>query len=168
MMYTVQDVAAAVGLSVPQVRRRLNAIETDLDGDLARGTRGKLLLSEKGLAFLRRIVDLEKERGLTCNDAVKVMHEELRKPDEDGEEGTIKFRHGPVTGVSQSREAGSDESPLVRELRARIADKEREITRLENEVHFLRTRVEELTPLALPRPRRRWLAWLHLAGPGLV
>ena len=37
-----------------------------------------------------------------------------------------------------------------------------EVLREEN--GWLRRRVEELTPLALPRPRRRWLAWLLPAG----
>ena len=149
MLYSINDIATALGLSVPQTRRRLDAIITDLDGDLRRGSRGKILLTEKGLSLLRRVVDLEKERGLTCKDAVRVVNEETARPDNKPMKDKVKVREEVVT-----------ESLLIRELRARIEDKDREIAILEREIEFLRERVKELTPLALPRPRRRWFSWL--------
>ncbi len=145
MLYSVNDVAATLGLSVPQTRRRLDAIVTDLDGDLRRGSRGKILLTENGLSLLRRAVDLEKERGLTCKDAMRVVKEEMGNPDNKAVNEGATVRHENVT-----------ESLLIRELRARIEDKDKEISRLEREVEFLRERIKELTPRALPRPRHRW------------
>ena len=164
MMYTVQDLSVSLGLSVSQVRRRLDAIVTDLDGDLHRGSRGKLLLSESGLVLLKRVLDLEKAGGLTCNDAVKVVRQELGNSDEKQEKNTAKVADARVTIAQESRESGVTETLLVQELRARIADKEREITYLKEEVSFLRDRVKELTPLALPKPRRKLFHWLRFSA----
>ena len=105
--------------------------------------------------------NLEKERGLTCNDAVKVVREELGIGDGEKEAANVKVRDDRMTVAQQLREGGVTETPLVQELRARIADKKREITHLEDEVFFLRERVKELTPLALPQPRRKWFGWLR-------
>ena len=145
MLYSINDVAASLGLSVPQTRRRIDAVITDLNGDLRRGSRGKILLTEKGLSLLRRAVELEKERGLTCKDAMKVVIEETTKPDDEAVKDSVTVREEVIT-----------ESLLIHELRARIEDKDREIARLEREVEFLRERIKELTPLALPRPRHWW------------
>jgi len=150
MLYSISDVAVTLGLSVPQTRRRVDAVITDLDGDLRRGSRGKILLTEKGLSLLRRAVELEKERGLSCKDAMRVVKEETAKPDENRGKSGDKVSGEVIT-----------EASLIRELRARIEDKDREIARLEREIEFLRERVKELTPRPLPRPRRSLFGWLR-------
>ena len=53
---------------------------------------------------------------------------------------------------------------LIAEKDARIDELKERVKELQKEVAFLRTRVEELTPLALPRPRFRWLGWLRHAS----
>lgn len=67
-----------------------------------------------------------------------------------------KVREGRATVTLESSE-DAKETALVRELRARIAD-------LKTEVDFLRARVEELTPLAPPRPRHVFLGWFRRRG----
>lgn len=150
MLYSINDVAVTLGLSVPQTRRRIDAVIMDLDGDLHRGSRGKLLLTDKGLSLLRRAVELEKERGLSCKEAMKIVKEETAMPDNDKENDGVNVRGETIT-----------EALLIRELRARIDDKDKEIARLEREIEFLRDRVKELTPRALPRPRRGLFDWLR-------
>jgi len=62
-----------------------------------------------------------------------------------------------------TRNRGNLESnPLeveVHYLKQMVDERDARIRQLESEVLFLRARIEELTPLALPRPRR-WLSWL--------
>jgi hypothetical protein len=155
MMYSVDQLAVSLGLSISQIRRRLDVIVTDLNGSLHRGSRGKLLLSEPGLAILRRLTMLEKEQGLSCRDAVKVMREDL-----NGGKGkqiaTVKVHNEGVKVAGELRENGIVETTLVHELRSRIADKEGETRHLEDEVFFSRERVRELTRLMPSKPRHRW------------
>jgi len=140
MRYTIHDTAAIIGMSVPQTRRRIDAIRTELNGDLHRGSRGAVLLSDRGLALLRRAVDLEKDRGLSCHDAVKVVLEETDNADQDNVKGVVNDREVRMTEPSE----------LIVVLRAQIEDQRRQID-------FLQRQIEMLTPLALPRPRRAFL-----------
>ena len=58
------------------------------------------------------------------------------------------------TDNNSTKHVSTDQAKLIETL-------EREISHLQGEISFLRARVEELTPLALPRPRRGLFAWLR-------
>lgn len=169
MLYGVKELAKALGLSERQVNIRLDLISTHLNGYVRRGSRLKRLLDSSGFSVLQHIVSLEKERGLSCRDAVQVVRGELGNADKDVVKEDVEVRSDRAKEMSRLGEGNVGESLLIRELRARIADKDAviadkdaQIGRLTEEIVFLRNRVEELLPLALPspKPRRRWFTWL--------
>jgi hypothetical protein len=59
---------------------------------------------------------------------------------------------------------GETVSILVEELRKRIKEQAASIERLKGENVFLREKVDQLLPLALPRPRWVWFSWLRRRG----
>lgn len=138
-MLPIEDAAVTLGLTPRQVYRRVSAVRSLLAPYIRRGQNGKLLLDPSAVEILRRAEDLRRE-GLTINEAVAKIKDEIA---------------GKLGG-----EVGKPTSELPeRELWERLLnEKDARINALEAEVAFLRRRVEELTPLALPKPRR-WLAW---------
>ena len=143
MVYGITDLEKAVGFTVNQLRDRLDLLSPIFAEDLQRGKRGKILVGDKILAALRRMVELERD-GLSPKVAQGVIVREVG--------------NGDGNGSTIFAEGWSTSEDLVKELRRQIEDQRREID-------WLRARVEELTPLALPRPRRRF-AWLRLLGRG--
>jgi len=133
-MIGIEKAGEVLGLSPRQVYRRVSSLRPILAPYLKKGENGRLLFDGSGVEILRRAEALRRE-GYTLRQAFDHIREEMRGK-EGGEPG---------------RTIGSD-GRLVEVL-------ERENAHLRGEVAFLRARIEEMTPLALPRPRRRWLAW---------
>lgn len=147
MMYSIADLEKATSFTVNQVRDRLQLLTPLFADGLQRGPRGKILVTDGVLAALRRMREIESQ-GLSPKVAQGEIIRELGNAYKDG---TTAF------GESLPRKAqGEPDARLVQTLRE-------EIGRLEGEVRWLRSRVDQLTPLALSRPRRRWLAWLRPA-----
>jgi len=140
-MYAITDLEKAVGYSVNQLRDRLDLLSPIFSEDLQRGKRGKILVGDKILAALRRMQELERE-GLSPRVA---QGEIIREVGNGDGKGQTTFGEGLRV---------YDGNELVEVLRE-------EIKHLRKENEWLRARVEELTPLALPKPRR-WLGWLRL------
>ena len=135
-MLKLADVAKTLGLSMGSVYRRLQAFNGDLDTHVRRGSNNELLLDGEALAMLRRIEDIRKAQGISIKRAVIRVQEEL-----DGD-------HDSTTRIT----TGSRDKPELVEML------QRENEHLRQEVAWLRERVDQLTPLALPR-RRGWLPW---------
>jgi hypothetical protein len=135
-MLKLADVAKTLGLSMGSVYRRLQAFNGDLDKHVRRGSNNELLLDGEALAMLRRIEDIRKAQGISIKRAVIRVQEEL-----DGD-------HDSTTRIT----TGSRDKPELVEML------QRENEHLRQEVAWLRERVDQLTPLALPR-RRGWLPW---------
>lgn len=135
-MLKLADVAKTLGLSMGSVYRRLQAFNGDLDRHVRRGSNNELLLDGEALAMLRRIEDIRKAQGISIKRAVIRVQEEL-----DGD-------HDSTTRIT----TGSRDKPELVEML------QRENEHLRQEVAWLRERVDQLTPLALPR-RRGWLPW---------
>jgi len=131
-MLKLADVAKTLGLSMGSVYRRLQAFNGDLDRHVRRGSNNELLLDGEALAMLRRIEDIRKAQGISIKRAVIRVQEEL---DSD---------HDSPTRIT----TGSRDK-LVEIL-------QRENEHLRQEVIWLREKIDRLTPLALPRGRRRW------------
>ena len=138
-MYTVRDLAELTNLTSRQVYDRIAALSPVLNGSLRTGTRGAKLLTAEGFAIFRRLIELESE-GISRESIVKVIASELETSEPNKPEA-----------VRKDREAVGD---LVQTLREVIEDQRQEIA-------FLRRQIELLTPLALPRPRRRWFGLLR-------
>ncbi len=136
MMYTVTDLQRSTGFSDDQVRDRLRMLRTIMGDGVRRGPRSKLLVSDGVLASLRRMRELESS-GLGPKEAIREVMRELGNGSGNGEAKDTHIE--PSSGE-------------VETLRAYIAH-------LEAEVTFLRERVADLMPLALPRPRPWWLWW---------
>ena len=157
-MYTVTELERLTNLTRKQVYDRLRLLSQLLDGELMTGRNGKKLLSERGFAIFNRLRSLEGE-GLTGQSAVNLIAEELGT-DKQKVKGTNKqpsFSEGKATGNPGEAHMFS---ALLEEKDQRIRELKERIDELKAEVIFLRRRVEELTPLALPRPHWRWFSWL--------
>jgi len=137
-MYDVTDLQRATGFTVNQVRDRLDLLSPILRGDFHKGTRGKILVTDGVLAALRRMREIESQ-GLSPKVAQSEIIRELGNGDGNGQ---------------ATFGGGLRESELVEVLK-------RENDRLQEEVRWLRSRVEDLSRLALPRPRRTWFTWLR-------
>lgn len=138
-MLTIEGVAKSLGLSTRAVHRRVDALGGRLDGHLRRGQNNELLFNSEALAILKRLETLRKTEGIPIRQAAVRIRDEL------GGNGIEPLREGA---------GGRARDELVEALKAEIA-------RLQEENLWLRARVEELTPLALPRPHRTWLSWLR-------
>jgi len=133
-MLPINETAAALGLTTRQTYRRVSSLRPLLAPFIRRGEKGKLLLDGSALEILRRAESLRRE-GLSINEAMTTIREEISGNGE-GE---------------QEKATGNGE--LVEALK-------RENEHLRSEVAWLRSRVDQLTPLALPR-RPRWFAWFR-------
>ena len=147
-MLPIEDAAVTLGLTPRQVYRRVAAVRPLLAPYIRRGQNGKLLLDPSAIEILRRAEELRKA-GLTINEAVTKINDEIA---------------GKLRGEV---ERATDELP-ERELWERlINEKDARIRALEEEIAFLRRRVEELTAQALPASRRRWWwPWRQRASAG--
>jgi len=137
-MLTVAQASEALGLSARQLRRRLDVTKPLLTPYIRRGEKNRLLLDGSAIELLRAIED-RRANGYTIEQAMSAVADSI--------EGSKADKQEPTTG----KRAGNEE--LLTRL---IEEKDARIHALESEVDFLRRRVEDLTPLALPR-RPRWL-----------
>jgi len=133
-MLPLNEAATALGLTPRQTYRRVSALRSLLAPYLRRGEKGKILLDSSALEILRRAEGLRSE-GATINEAMYTIREEI----------------AGKGGSDRGRSTGNED--LVEALK-------RENEHLRSEVAWLRSRVDELTPLALPR-RRSWLSWFR-------
>jgi hypothetical protein len=147
-MYTISDLERSTGLTENQIRDRLGLLSPILGDDIHRGARGKILVGDRVLATLRRLVELERE-GLSPKVAQSQVVAEL------GNNGT--------NGNSHSADPWRR---LIEEKDARIADLQNQIARLTEEHNWLRSQLEtalaKLPSLPAPPspPRRSW--WRRL------
>ena len=139
---TIGQASEALGLSPRQLRRRLDATRPLLASYIRRGEKNRLLLDGSAIELLRAIED-RRANGYTIEQALSAVADSIG--------GNNAGKQEPTTGQL----AGNED--LLRQL---IDEKDARIHALESEVAFLRRRVEELTPLALPR-RRSWFAWFR-------
>ena len=128
-MLPINEAAAALGLTPRQTYRRVSTLRPILAPFIRKGEAGKLLLDPGAIEILRRAEALRGE-GLTIIDAMATIRDEI----------------GGNAGGESGRATGNGE--LVEMLR-------RENEHLRSEVAWLRSRVDQLTPLALPR-RSLW------------
>jgi hypothetical protein len=136
MMYTIADLTSILGFTTNQLRDRLGLLSPIFAEDCQRGKKGRIIVGDKILAALRRMEELEKQ-GLSPKDAKGYILQELGNTD-----------RGKQTSFTEGRQTTSQR------LAVELLQKENE--HLKQEIAWLRQRVEELTPLALPKPRR-WL-----------
>jgi len=138
-MHTIADLRKSLGLSTTnQVRNRIDAVKDLLTDHLRRGPNNQILLTDDGVAVLRRLQDLY-DSGLTISEASDVLR---AKPYKDE---IMSSRH--PSGFAANQAKADHESAAI----ARI---ERELAALRRRVDALEARREP----ASPSPARWWEA----------
>ena len=143
MSTTIEEVASVLGVSVRGVRLRVDALRDVVAVHLRQGENNRILFSGDAVAVLRRMEELRKATGCSIRQAASRIREELAGNSTDA--------------ASQSESQPASSTDALQSENALLRD---EVTHLRSEVAWLRARVDELTPLALPRPRR-WFAWIR-------
>ena len=146
MPYTIQELTQVLGYTKDQIRVRLDRFAEPLQGHVRKGQFNRIEVDDSGFMILQRAKQLEYQHG-----DLRTVQSLLRVESETNN-AKVKDR----TDKDRTKHDSSDQTKLIETL-------EREISHLQGEISFLRARVEELTPLALPRPRRGFLAWLRRA-----
>jgi hypothetical protein len=146
-MYDLHDLKRLTGLTENQLRDRLGLLTPIMGDDLHRGARGKILVGDRMLAALRRMVELERE-GLSPKVAQGEVLKELGGSHPDGDSG-----------------AADPWRRWLEEKDARIADLQAQVARLSEESRWLRSQLEaalaripQLPPADRVRNVSRWQA----------
>ena len=144
-MLTLKQAAKTLGMTPRQLRRRIEATRPVVAPYIRRGEKNRLLLDYGAIEILRAVEE-RRANGATLREATREIADSIR----GNHRGELGYRQG----------ANSDELP--KELpkgdpwKLLLDEKDARIRALEDEVAFLRRRIEELTARALPPPRRRW------------
>jgi len=148
MSATIEDVAAALGVSVRGVRLRIDALDGMVSPFIRQGTNNRSLFTDTAIGMLRYLEEVRQARGLSIRSAASIVRREERERSEQEDESAQR--------QTRDKQALGEGAEWVRAL---LDEKDRSIQRLEEEVANLRAQLERLLPLALPRPRRRSLLW---------
>ncbi len=139
MPHTIKDLEKILGYTEDQVRVRLDRFAEALEGRVRKGRFNRIEVDDSGLVILERAKTLEGLHG-----DLRTVRTLLGK---DGRNETET--QGDIAEGNGAKRVSVDSTKLIETL-------ERENAHLREEVSFLRERIEELMPLALPRPRRKW------------
>ncbi len=124
-MNTISDLRKALGLSTTnQVRNRIEAIKDILSEYLRRGPNNQILITDDGVALLRRLQDLY-DSGLTMTEASDVLRSNATKK-------PVNNNTVPAGFVSNRMNVGSD-SALIAALKEEIAFLRERVAFLEEE-----------------------------------
>ena len=151
-MYTRQDLMRILGISYRQLRNQLDAlaaVDGLLAGQVQRGPKGRLEYSPAVLDMLKelnQLAQLAGNQGKDFGQAAKELAEKVHR----------NAQQKAFAQIDLATDKQVNLAVRVELLEARLQDKEDLIRELREEVQFLRRRVEELSTLSLPRPRRKW------------
>ena len=155
MSATIQDVAKNLGLSVRAVRLRLDVLDGTLSPLLKRGENNQLIFSGDAVGMLQHLEEIRRSDGISVKAAASI----LRQAERERLENVEPNKPEAVTPNHVERAANPTSSPSSGNewIQALIKEKDRTIERLEVENARLQDRVDQLLPLALPAPRRRFI-----------
>jgi len=127
-MHTINSLRTTLGLSsANQVRNRIEAAKDVLAGHLRRGPNNQILVTDSGLALLRRLQELY-DSGLTLTEASEVLR---------ATSSVNSTRAIPVSSVSMSSETKRPQTgppdETCQALRAEVAFLRQRISYLETE-----------------------------------
>ncbi len=112
-MNTISDLRKALGLSTTnQVRNRIEAIKDILSEYLRRGPNNQILITDDGVALLRRLQDLY-DSGLTMTEASEVLRSNTNKKS--------SISDAVPTGFVSNRINVGGDSALIAALKEEIA-----------------------------------------------
>jgi len=157
-MRTIRDLQQYFGMTARQIHLRLDALSTLLDGHLHRGKSNAILLDDHGFALFRRLVELERDQGLSCQAAVELMKEELSSSPEDahanrssadGKPGETGVKPGETVGIEGYREA-------IEVLKKQNEFLQRQVERLLEQLREKDEQLQAMLPASVERSRKRW------------
>ena len=151
-MHTRNDLAKILGVSYAQLRDRLELLERAdglLVGQVRRGPKGRLEYTPAVLEMLREVEALVLNHGMELSQGVEEVRRKING-----------LRNKEVENVASNEVNLALKVELLEE---RLEDKERIIEELRRENEYLREKVDQLLPLALPRPRRLWWPFRRMA-----
>ena len=124
-MNTISDLRKALGLSTTnQVRNRIEAIKDILSEYLRRGPNNQILITDDGVALLRRLQDLY-DSGLTMTEASEVLRSNTNKKS--------SISDAVPTGFVSNRINVGGDSALIAALKEEIAFLRERVAFLEEE-----------------------------------
>jgi len=154
-MYTVEELARILGISVRQVRERLYALsEVDglLSGQVRKGPKGRKEYASAVLEMLKEVEQLHGNLGKSLREAAKEI--------------AGKIKHNGKNELPEPSGKDVNLAVKVAQLQAKVEGLERLLRAREEELTYLRNRLAFLEgQLALPKPeptpaRRPW--WQRL------
>ena len=157
-MYSMTDLQRILGLTRSQVRWRLAAlakVDGLLDNQVDIGPKGRKEYSSGVLEMLREMDELVSHAGQDVDAAAEEIGKKVRRERTPADSQDMKAIDRKAEGEG-IRLIDPLVAMVLEEKDERIEEKNAQILQLESEVQYLRRRVDELMPLALPKPRRRW------------
>jgi DNA-binding transcriptional MerR regulator len=138
-MHDIEDLAAILGLSSPQIRRRLVDLDDLLRDHARQGKRNKIIIDSAGLEILKRVAEYEKQ-GLSISECKAIVKEEL-SISKNGHSGSKE------TAVK----VDEDGEKLGEIFREQLREKDSQIKHLQDQISRLYDIIENR--LALPPPQ---------------
>lgn len=134
-MHDIEDLAAILGLTTPQIRRRLTDLDDLLRSHVRQGKRNKIIMDNAGLEILRRVAEYEKQ-GLSLSECKSIVKEELSSGKTDGIE-------------RQQAQVKVDETgdKLLEIFREQLREKDNQIKNLQDQIARLYNLIENRLPL---------------------
>jgi hypothetical protein len=124
-MNTISDLRKALGLSTTnQVRNRIEAIKDILSEYLRRGPNNQILITDDGVALLRRLQDLY-DSGLTMAEASEILRNNANKKP--------LISNAIASGFVSNRMNAGNDSALIAALKEEIAFLRERVAFLEEE-----------------------------------
>lgn len=164
-MLQVKDIADNLGLSKPQIRRRIKSIqdileETDRKG-VKRGKHNKLLVSQDAFSMLRQLEEY-RNNGNTTKEAKDRIREDLDLQSDNGEDSRSpnSEENNPVKESSSNSDSSPRSKPpeslteLVEEKDERIKELQQDKKRLQDKVDTLEQRLRR----SQGKHKRRYMA----------
>ena len=115
-LYSIDDLTDMLGAKYDPLYNRVKRLDQQFEDVTARGKQNKIMVTDNGLALLRRLLDLEDD-GATIESGIKDIEQEMETED--------------------------DTEDIQTDLRAELNRKEDRIKELEEQVRWLRARVEK-------------------------
>lgn len=126
-MLGIKELESTLGITTDQVRARVAHLRDHFDQVVEQGQRGKLLVTDRGLAILHRIIELETQ-GHSLQTATKVIRTDL-------EDGVSKRKIGIPKESQADPILVQTLQDTVALLRAQLDTKDLEIERLHDLLH---------------------------------
>ena len=155
MSAIIQDVAKNLGLSVRAVRLRLDVLDGTLSPLLKRGENNQLIFTGDAVGMLQHLEEIRRSDGISVKAAASILRKTEKERLENADLNKVEavtLNHVEQAGNQASNPASGNEW-----IQALIKEKDRTIERLEVENTRLQDRIDQLLPLALPAPRRRFI-----------